>query len=44
MVGTFAGTPEGYGHPERIWSAYWQSFAASWLYEKDGGGREWVCT
>lgn len=37
---TWAGTP--YGN-HSIYSARWQSFAAAWLYGKDGGGREWVC-
>ena len=40
---TFAGTPEGAGHPERIWSAYWQAFAAHFVYRRDGGGSEWEC-
>lgn len=27
-----------------ILSAHWNTLAASWLYEKDGDGREWSCS
>jgi hypothetical protein len=40
MPETWASTP--YSN-HSILSARWQSWAASWLYEKDEGGREWVC-
>lgn len=40
---TWATTPEGAGHMDRIWSAYWQAFAAAYVYARDGGGSEWVC-
>lgn len=40
LPSTWASTP--YGN-HSIYSAKWQSYAASWLYEKDGGGSEWVC-
>lgn len=43
LLSTFLGTPEGRGHPERIYSAYWQAFAAHYVYRRDGGGSEWVC-
>jgi hypothetical protein len=42
---TWAETPEGAGHPERIWSAYWQAFAAHWGYHHlPRGPGEWSCT
>lgn len=40
LPSTWAGTPYG---DHSIYSAFWQSRAAAWLYEKDGGGSEWVC-
>lgn len=43
LPSTFAGTPQGNGHPERIYSAYWQTLAAHWLYNRDDGGSEWEC-
>jgi hypothetical protein len=45
MAPTFAETPEGAGHPERIYSAYWQAFAAHWGYHHlPRGPGEWACT
>jgi hypothetical protein len=42
---TWEETPEGAGHPERIWSAYWQAFAAHWGYHHlPAGPGEWECT
>lgn len=42
---TWASTPEGRGHPERIYSAYWQAFAAHWGYHHlEHGPGEWACT
>ena len=42
---TFSATPEGKGHPERIYSAYWQAFAAHWGYHHlPRGPGEWECT
>lgn len=37
---TWATTPYA---RKSVFSARWNSLAASWLYEKDGGGREWEC-
>jgi hypothetical protein len=44
-IPTWASTPEGAGHPERIYSAYWQAFAAHWGYHHlPRGPGEWACT
>ena len=37
---TWAGTPYA---RRSIWSAKWQAFAANFVYQRDGGGSEWVC-
>jgi hypothetical protein len=42
---TFASTPVGRGHPERIWSAFYSTVAAAWGYSHlEHGKYEWECT
>jgi hypothetical protein len=42
---TFAATPVGRGHPERIWSALYSTEAAAWGYSHlEHGKYEWECT
>jgi hypothetical protein len=44
-VPTFEATPVGRGHPDRIWSALYNTEAAAWGYlHLERGKYEWECT